>query len=100
MSNTTKVVIVAAVMLTIPLWLRCCLALAQPACTPVVYTFTLNATDAELTQGDIAYIPARVRDLDGKFGGDLSLAGDRDMPIVQYLASKNHKTLTVTFCAD
>lgn len=72
----------------------------QPSCVPVTYTARIDATEAELSQGEIAYLSLTVKASDGSFAGTHMVAGDRDTPLVDWLVRHRHKTVTLTLCGD
>lgn len=73
---------------------------ATPPCTPHTFLWKIDATEAELSQGDIVYLTVTPRSLDGKFLGHVVIAGDADAPAVQFLVGLRHKTVTVTVCTS
>lgn len=72
---------------------------APPPCDPVVFHWRLNATDAELSQGDISYLAVETRDTADRYLGHFVIAGDPDAPVVEYFVTHRHTRLTVTICA-
>jgi hypothetical protein len=69
-----------------------------PPCTPLALRFTVDSSEAELSQGDISYAAIRVTTPDGRYQGHVVIAGDQDVPLIAFLRARNHSTVAVTFC--
>jgi hypothetical protein len=72
-----------------------------PPCTPLRVRFSIDSSDAELSQGDIAYVAIRVTTPDGRFQGHVVIAGDQDVPLLAYLRPLNRAgAFAVVFCPE